>query len=291
MAKEEKTVDNNVADNQQPEGDLTDVLNDFNSQSGDGSNTEEFTEETTEQTQERQEAVQYLIDNKFQDTPGGRQELAKAYTELQSKTDKDKAQFQRKSDHYTRLDKLDGYLKENPDAVKMLQSRIQDEKKKLQGPPDKPDDYDILDEGVESSSSSEWREKYNAWLINEGRTAAKAEVDAFKNDLKQQDLARRDDNELSDLGLSSDDKAHFRQFLQDPANLNNKTLVQIWKFLNGDGAVIPNGKNGAAKNKNLQTSAAAVSGNTPATITPQSAELDEFWDGIMSTTNRVSGSK
>ena len=50
MAKEEKTVDNNVADNQQPEGDLTDVLNDFNSQSGDGSNTEEFTEETTEQT-------------------------------------------------------------------------------------------------------------------------------------------------------------------------------------------------------------------------------------------------
>ena len=130
MTQEEKTVDTPQDDN------LIDVLQDFNENAGlaPSSSDYESAEESTQEAQDRTEAVEYLINNKFQDTPEGRQALAKAYTELQSKTDKEKAEFQTKSEHYTRLDKLDGYLKENPEAVKLLQSRIAEEKESLKGP-------------------------------------------------------------------------------------------------------------------------------------------------------------
>tara|TARA_R110002110_G_scaffold116418_2_gene287919 strand:+ start:4712 stop:5563 length:852 start_codon:yes stop_codon:yes gene_type:complete len=263
---------------------LIDVLEDFND--GNAPARDE-SEETNKEAQERQEAVKYLIDNKFEDTPEGREKLAKSYTELQSKTDKDKAQFSEKSEHYGRLDKLDGYLKENPGAVKLLQSHISEEKEQLKGPPTKPDGYDILDEAIEGSESALWRDGYNTWLIDQGRVAAQEEVQNYKDDLAKQAVMRQDDEELSGLGLSDADKEEFRSFLTNPGNLTNETLVNIWKFLNSDGGVMPSGK--TATRKNLQTSAASVSGNTPSAITPQSEELDSFWDGIMDTTNRVGG--
>ena len=266
---------------------LVDVLNDFNAGKAP---EQDASEETQEQAQERKEAVEYLIDNKFEDTPEGRAKLAKSYTELQSKTDKEKAQFNQKFQHYDRLDKLDTYLKENPEAVKLLQTKINQEKEQLKGPPAKPEGYDILDESIEGSESALWREEYNTWLIDQGRQAAAEEVNKYKQDIARQQMVQKDDQELTDLGLSDSDKKSFRKFLSDPGNLNNQTLVQIWKFLNGDGGIMPSGGSNATR-KNLQTSAAAVSGNTPAAVTPQSEELDKFWDGIMNTTNRVSSKK
>ena len=275
MATEEKKVE-------QSEDNLIDVLDEFNANT-DGSN--DVAAETKEQAQERQEAVAYLIDNKFQDTPEGREQLANAYKELQSKTDKEKAQFNQKFTHYERLDKLDNYLKEHPESVKLLQSKITEEKEQLKGPPPKPEGYDILDESIENTESAAWRDEYNAWLIEQGRLAAANEVQQFKDDLASREMARRDNQELTDLGLDEAQKEEFRKFLNDPGNLNNKTLVDVWRFLNGDGAVMPSGGK-TAERKNLQTSAAAVQGNAPSAITPQSEELNKFWDGIMKTTNR-----
>ena len=280
MAEENKAEQTDNQDN------LIDVLEDFNNDNQ--APEQDSSDETNQQAQERQDAVKYLIDNKFEDTPEGREKLAKSYTELQSKTDKDKAQFNQKFQHYDRLDKLDGYLKENPEAVKLLQTKISQEKEQLKGPPTKPEGYDILDEAIENSDSAKWRDDYNSWLVDQGRVAAQEEVQKYKNDIAKQSLIRKDDTELSELGLSDDDKKQFRTFLNDPGNLNNKTLVQIWKFLNGDGGVMPSGEN--STRKNLQTSAAAISGKAPNAITPQSEELDKFWDGIMDTTNRVGGS-
>lgn len=277
MANEKNTVENT-------EDNLIDVLSDFNT----GSESVASTEETTEQAQERQEAISYLIDNKFQDTPEGRTQLATAYKELQSKTDKEKAAFNQKFQHYDRLDKLDHYLKDHPESVKLLQTKINEEKEQLAGPPPKPDGYDILDEAIDNSESAQWRDQYNAWLIDQGRVAAAKEVQTFKDDLAHREMARQDDQELTNLGLDDGQKLQFRKFLSDPGNLNNKTLVDVWRFLHGDGAVIPSGGN-TADRKNLQTSAAAVSGKAPSAITPQSTELNEFWDGIMNTTNRVGG--
>ena len=276
MATEEKKVE-------QPEDNLIDVLDEFNAQGG--SDVVAAETESPEQAQERQEAISYLIDKKFKDTPEGREQLATAYKELQSKTDKEKTAFNQKFDHYERLDKLDGYLKEHPESVQLLQSKISEEKEQLKGPPNKPDGYDILDEAIDSTESAVWRDEYNAWLIEQGRLAAANEVQQFKDDLASQDFARRDDKELSDLGLDDGQKGEFRKFLNDPGNLNNKTLVDVWRFLNGDGAVMPSGDK-AADRKNLQTSAAAVQGNSPTAISPQSEELNKFWDGIMKTTNR-----
>jgi len=204
---------------------------------------------------------------------------------LQSKTDKEKVAFNQKFEHYERLDKLDGYLKEHPESVKLLQSKITEEKEQLKGPPNKPEAYDILDESIDGSESAIWRDEYNEWLVEQGRMAAANEVQQFKNEIANRELARRDDQELTDLGLDANAKVEFRQFINDPGNLNNKTLVDVWRFLNGDGAVMPSGEN-TADRKNLQTSAAAVSGKAPSAITPQSEELNKFWEGIMDTTSR-----
>jgi len=277
MATEEKKVE-------QSEDNLIDVLDEFNAKQ-EGSDVVAAETESPEQAQDRQEAISYLIDKKFQDTPEGREKLATAYKELQSKTDKEKSAFNQKFDHYERLDKLDSYLKEHPESVQLLQSKITEEKEQLAGPPPKPDGYDILDESIENTESSTWRDEYNAWLIEQGRLAAANEVQQFKNDLASREMARQDDAELTQLGLDNDQKGEFRKFLNDPAHLNNKTLVDVWRFLNGDGAVMPSGGK-TADRKNLQTSAAAVQGNTPTAITPQSEELNKFWDGIMKTTNR-----
>lgn len=275
MAKEEQNVE-------QSEDNLIDVLDEFNTQK---EGSEGVSTETEEQAQNRQEAVAYLIDKKFQDTPEGREQLATAYKELQSKTDKEKVAFNQKFEHYERLDKLDGYLKEHPESVKLLQSKITEEKEQLKGPPNKPEAYDILDESIDGSESAIWRDEYNEWLVEQGRMAAANEVQQFKNEIANRELARRDDQELTDLGLDANAKVEFRQFINDPGNLNNKTLVDVWKFLNGDGAVMPSGEN-TADRKNLQTSAAAVSGKAPSAITPQSEELNKFWEGIMDTTSR-----
>jgi len=275
MAKEEQNVE-------QSEDNLIDVLDEFNTQK---EGSEGVSTETEEQAQDRQEAVAYLIDKKFQDTPEGREQLATAYKELQSKTDKEKVAFNQKFEHYERLDKLDGYLKEHPESVKLLQSKITEEKEQLKGPPNKPEAYDILDESIDGSESAIWRDEYNEWLVEQGRMAAANEVQQFKNEIANRELARRDDQELTDLGLDANAKVEFRQFINDPGNLNNKTLVDVWRFLNGDGAVMPSGEN-TADRKNLQTSAAAVSGKAPSAITPQSEELNKFWEGIMDTTSR-----
>ena len=137
---------------------MIDVLDDFNQGSSEepveqevqteDSNVETQPEEKVETTEEN---VKWLIDNKFKDDEEGKENLAKSYRELQSKHDKDNSKNKDESEKFERLEKLDMFLKDNPEVVKTMKSKVDDIAKTESGPPKKPGDYDILDESIEGT--------------------------------------------------------------------------------------------------------------------------------------------
>ena len=275
---------------------LVDVLDDFNVDEAKGEATEEVAVEpqgsgesgtpgsvgegTTEE--EREEAISWLIDNKFKDDDTGKTALATAYKELQSKTDKERNEYSDQAKKYEQLDKLDGYLRENPDVVKSLSERI---KRDANDPPPKPEDYDILDEQIDGSASAEWRKQNDQYLINRGAMAAKQEIGQFKQEMHAREQQEAEVAELKGLGLNDSDIENFNSFMSDNNNLNNKNLVKIWKFLSQENSGNTVQKSG---DKKKQTTAAASPGNDPVMdVDPGTKDVDQFWDGIMDNSRKV----
>ena len=129
---------------------MIDVLDDFNKGSSEETQPEESNVETQpeEAIDNTKENVQWLIDSKFKDDEEGREKLAKSYRELQSKYDKDSNRSKEDQEKYERLEKLDGFLQENPEVVKTMKEKVDTIAKAESGPPKKPEDYDILDESI-----------------------------------------------------------------------------------------------------------------------------------------------
>ena len=165
---------------------VVDVLNDFNSAEGSSGEPQEEEAQPEESNVEAKEenvtdTKSWLIENKFEDTNEGRENLAKSYRELQSKIDKDKDGLNKKAEDVERLEKLDVLLRDNPLVVKAMKDALNKEQEKADGPPKKPDGYDILDEGIEGTESYTWRQGHDEWLITQGRKQAVKEVDNFKH--------------------------------------------------------------------------------------------------------------
>lgn len=60
------------------------------------------------------------------------------------------------------------------------------------GPPKKPEDYDILDESIDDSSSAKWRAEYDSWLISQGQQAAKKSLSHIElNEKLQKDKHKK----------------------------------------------------------------------------------------------------
>jgi len=269
---------------------LVDVLDDFNSEESvptdeaTGSSDDvvedkgEGEEGTTEQ---REEAIQWLIDNKFKDNDKGKADLATAYRELQSKTDKERTESTNKAAQYEQLNKLDAYLRENPDVVQNLQSRISSD---ANDPPEKPEDYDILDEQIDGSSSATWRDEHDSYLIRKGSQSAKDEIGKFKQEIQMKQQHEAEVSELKDLGLDDGDIESFNSFMNNNDNLTNKNLVKIWKFLSPQN----NEKTPTSKGKTKHTTAVASPGKAPVSDTdPETGEVDKFWNGIMDNSRKV----
>ena len=158
---------------------LMDMLNDFNvpPESSEEvkveneieSNTEEsveLSEEKSEEiTQKEEETVEevknWLIDNKFEDSKEGKKKLADAYKNIQSAKDKAEVELRDKSTKYEKLEIIDDWLKKNPNVVEKLQQEA--EKQEASGPPQKPEEYDILEEAAEGSSSQVWRQEIQSF--------------------------------------------------------------------------------------------------------------------------------
>ena len=232
------------------------------------------------------EIEQWLIENKFKNDDEGKQKLAEAYKQLQSKTDKERNEWSGEKDKYAKLAQLDDFLSTNPDVVQKLTESVQEKQKDVNAPPVKPDDYDVLDESIENSSSAKWRAEQDQWLIRQGATQAMMEVEKLKSELSESQAFDAETEELQKMGLSDTEVVEYRQFMADPNNVSQENLVQIWKTLSNKGNSPQQKSTGQApKVKNKQNSAAAVSGNAPQAIEPEEKAVDDFWKGIMEFNN------
>ena len=237
--------------------------------------------------EEVSQVEQWLIENKFKNDDEGVSKLAEAYKQLQSKSDKERNEFQEKGDRYAKLDQLDNFLASNPEVVSKLSESVRDKQQELNEPPNKPDDYDILDESIDNSSSAVWRAEHDQWLIRQGAAQAVAEVEKLKSDLSESQAFDMETIELQKMGLSDTDVVEYRQFMADPNNVTQENLVNIWKTISQHNGNNPGKKVGDAepKPKNRQTSAASVSGNVPSAVEPEEKAVDDFWKGIMEFNN------
>lgn len=244
-------------------------------------------EKSDKETPENETKIeQWLIENKFADDEEGKQKLADAYKQLQSKSDKERNEWGSEKQKYEKLAQLDDFLSSNPDVVQKLTESVQEKQKDLNAPPVKPDDYDVLDESIENSSSAKWREEQDRWLINQGATQAMVEVEKLKSELSESQAFDAETAELQKMGLSDTEVVEYRQFMADPNNVSQENLVQIWKTLSNKGNNSQTElSQQAPKVKNKQNSAAAVTGNAPQAIEPEEKAVDNFWKGIMEFNN------
>ena len=238
--------------------------------------------------EEVSQVEQWLIENKFKNDEEGVSKLTEAYKQLQSKSDKERNEFQDNKERYSKLDQLDQFLAENPDVVQNLTKEVQRKQQDVNSPPVKPDDYDILDEGIENSSSAEWRAEHDQWLIRQGASQAIGEVEKLKSELSESQAFDVETAELQRMGLSDAEVVEYRQFMADPNNVTQENLVNIWKTLsqhNGNNSNTKVADTDEPKPKNRQTSAASVSGSPPPAKEPEEKAVDEFWSGIMEFNN------
>ena len=187
-------------------------------------------EEITEQEEAVEEVKKWLIDNKFEDSQEGREKLADAYKNVQSAKDKAEGELRNKSSKYEKLDKLDEWLKSNPKIVEMLQNEA--EKQEVNGPPEKPEEYDLMEESLQGSPSNLWRKEYDEWLIEQGAQKAMQQFETVRQKESAVKAQEAEINELKSLGMSDDEIKSFYGFMQSPENVTTSNMVKVWKVLN-----------------------------------------------------------
>ncbi|MBP25478.1 hypothetical protein [Methylophaga sp.] len=296
MSNDKKQQDGiSEGDNLKESEDIVDVLTDFNEKFGQASLDEaeagspEETENTepqlaepeaeskaveTEEPLTVEEEAAWLIDGKFKDNDEGKHKLAKAYREIQGRSQKAENALEEQQESFKPLAQLDGFLKENPDAVRALRGAVQEKRAELLPPP-KPDDFDVLDLETDGTSSQEWFNNMLDWR-------EKQTVQKVLSVLNQKEEQEQSANELKDMGLSSDELSEFSDFMQDPKNVTNKNLVKVWRILTQQDDSSSQGLEAPPSPKTgKQVAAASVSGSQPPAQLPKDKELEQFWGGIM----------
>tara|TARA_R100000808_G_C2152581_1_gene162117 strand:+ start:2508 stop:3392 length:885 start_codon:yes stop_codon:yes gene_type:complete len=294
MSKKEKTTETPKGDN------LVDVLNDFNTGEGSQDKTEavESVEEkkvenadvkesnSDKKVESEEKDDKWLINNKFKDNKEGAQKLATAYKELQSLRDKENASPDR--ERFEKFKQLDKIIEKHPSVAKAMQSELQRLADNQNKAPEKPEEYDILDEGVEGTESYKWRQAYDKYLVDMGRNAAREEVDALRHEMAQKQAAQTRILKLREKGLSDDDIKDYHTFMTDKKNLNDDTLVDVWKILTGKKDMATSNQETPISNAEpKRVTAAAVTGTAPEQVKPATKAKEEFWDGIMKSARKV----
>ena len=271
MSTDQKQSEEVVSEDNLEIIDVLDDLNNFNTSSS--AQPEQANEPEAEQQTETENNSDdsWLIKDKFKNTAEGREKLAKSYREIQSMSDKN-------SDKYKKLEKLDKFLVENPNVVAAMKNELDGMKQSKNGPPGKPDDYDIFDETREGTVSYEWRQKYDKYLVDQGKSAAQAEVQQLRNELNQEKVTKDRASKLQSMGMSDADIKEYDNFINNPKELTDDTLVDVWRYLNGKTPLQGNSNQNPGTRR---TSAAASSGSAPSPASPEDKNADTFFKGIM----------
>ena len=288
MSKKEEAKTQETQETKKSTGDnLMNDLKSFNEGSTESEQAVEANEESKEEVKTEESQDKWLIENKFSNDEEGVKNLANAYKELQSKSDKDRNEYKSKMKGYEQFEQLDEILSNNPSVVEAMQNELKRLSKK-ENMPEKPEDYDILDETVEGTSSYGWRQDYDKYLVNMGRDAAKEEVNTLREEMKRKETTQKRVAKLSNMGLNREEIKEYYSFMTDKQNLTDENLVPIWQHLSGkknfttssqnEPQVIPEPK---------RVSAAAVEGKAPAAKPDSEKAKDEFWAGIMKSARKV----
>ena len=280
MSKKAKTEKTQKVDNQPKEDNVMDDLKKFNEpeRSSDSENVE-ATEEKVEEP--KKDDSNWLINNKFKNDEEGAQGLATAYKELQSKSDKERNEYKAEMSRMEKMKQLDTILSKHPSVVEAMQ----DELKRLDtdgNKPKKPEDYDILEESVDGTSSFKWRQEYDKYLVSIGKNEAKKEVEILRSEMARKDATQKRVSKLRDMGLSDDDIKGYFTFMTEKKNLTDDNLVPIWQHLSGKKSFSTSGSTSDNANPEpKRVSAAAVEGKAPEIKQPEEKEKEQFWNGIM----------
>lgn len=242
---------------------------------GSRSTETEEPEDPGEPVEESEDETEWLIENKFKKDDKGIAALTESYRKLQSDRDKYKTELEQGKDRRESLSAMDEFLREpgNEDIVRAIQARVTqmtDPK-----PPEKPEDYDALDESIEGSSSWKWRKAHDEYLIQKGRfEARKSESERRKAD-DEKTSKEQYSSGLLKAGLKEDELQSFEKFMDDPANNTPENHVKIFRLLSGN---LPE-----AEAKKI-ASAAAIEGNEPKPKKKDKAQekQERLQKGIMS---------
>jgi len=230
---------------------------------------------------------EWLIKGKFKSDEDGIKALAESYRSLQSEYDKKTSEYSTKEEHFQGLAELEAWLIENPEAVKLLKKEYVGE---VDGPkpPEKPEDFQPLDIGVEGTATNDWFLALNEYNVERGRREAQKEVEAFKTEMtmaeqkKAQEIERK--QSLINAGLSEDEIDDYNSFMRNPEVSNSENLVKIYRVLSGKQQTtteeVSESENPAKKKVVKTVSAAAVSGTTPKVSSTEESRK-AFLSGIL----------
>tara|TARA_R100000458_G_C8265447_1_gene240548 strand:- start:682 stop:1605 length:924 start_codon:yes stop_codon:yes gene_type:complete len=285
--------------------DVMDALNEFNAppnqESSEEMKAEEAETKAESQTDEKSEVeesptendkaeTKWLIENKFRDDEDGRAKLAESYKNMQSLKDKAEGTLKNQESEYERLKQLDQFLKENPKVVDTLQKEVQNTSKKVNSAPEKPEDYDILDEQIDGSSSQAWRKEHDEWLIKQGAAKAMQYVDDVRQKDAETQALQAEVNQLKSMGMSEEEIKSFYGWMENPENVTIENRVKVYQILNGQVSKESNnaetesksssGKDIKEMSKNVGA-AASVEGKSPAAKTTFDKEQENWVSSIM----------
>jgi hypothetical protein len=231
--------------------------------------------------------IDWLIDNKFRNDEDGRQSLADSYKNMQSMKDKAEQELKSQSGDYDRLKQLDEFLKENPNVVDALREEVTKVAKDDNASPVKPEDYDILDEQIDGTTSQKWRTVYDGWLIEQGARKAMQYVDDVRHQDAEQVSFQAEVDQLKSLGMTDAEIEGYYGWMKDPENVTTENKVKIYKLLNGQVSKESNdvdvkGSTGqSVKEMSKNVSAGAVEGKASAAKTGFDKEQEDWVTSIM----------
>jgi len=301
MAKEQAQI-TDIVGGDNPKGDfMLDTLNEFNKGVPQGSPDENQTDGEVSEEKSANSEVQmteaeartWLIENKFPDNEEGRSKLAESYKKLQSEKDKMSNDYQTKEEKYKQLDSLDTFLKDNPEVVSKMRNEIQKVSNATVAP-EKPEDYDPYEENVPGSTSQQWRELQDQYLIRMGSEGAKQELNKFRQELQAEKATQAEIDTLNNLGLNNEEIQEYRDFINDPNVVTPENLVNIWRYMSGkrnNETASTNPKNSNLQGSSGRTSIASVSGVTPSPKKSSDKQKEDFFDGLMQFSNNYSNLK
>ena len=297
--KQVQKTEESGSDNQ---NNIMDELNKFNSPSEvqgseeiesketEPKNTSQPEEQSKVEENPKEEAeTNWLIENKSRDNEDGRAKLAESYKNMQSLKDKAEGTIKSQESEYERLKQLDQFLKDNPTVVDTLQKEVQQTSKEVNSSPKKPEDYDILDEQVDGSTSQEWRKEHDEWLIQQGASQAMQYVDDIRQKDANTQALQAEVNQLKSMGMKDNEIQSFYGWMENPDNVTIENKVKVYQILNGE--VSKESNNVETENKpssgteikemSKNVSAGAVEGKAPAPKTTFEKEQDNWVSNIM----------